>query len=141
MQVKASATPKVIYFTNKNKAYLYEGPLKSKSLRNTFISDDHGYLKHKLFSEDTADIVQKGISQMMLKHESNEATSLPLLDYLLSLLDSLIGENITEFFRMIGRDHWSRKSQLQITGILLAGPIVSWILAKALNATVWKYIK
>ena len=57
LQVKASATPKVIYFTNKNKVYLYEGPFKAKDLRSNFLSDDHGYLKHKLFSEDTADTV------------------------------------------------------------------------------------
>lgn len=46
LQVKTSLTPKVIYFTNQNQAYLYQGPIKAKVLRDTFMSKDHGYKTH-----------------------------------------------------------------------------------------------
>ena len=46
LNVKAGVAPKVIFFTPDKKAYIYEGPIKAAAIKETFISEDHGYLKH-----------------------------------------------------------------------------------------------
>jgi hypothetical protein len=75
---------------------------------------------------------------MTQKQDAREVSSLPLVNTLTFLVESLIGDYVFAFFGMLGRDQWSRSSQLQITVILLAGPIVSWAIAKVLNIAVWK---
>ena len=67
LKVKVSSHPKVIYFSSRNRAYLYEGPLKAKYLSENFISDDHGYMRYKLFTINTAERVQNGIAEMSAK--------------------------------------------------------------------------
>jgi hypothetical protein len=98
----------VIYFSARNRAYLYEGPLKAKYLSENFISDDHGYMRYKLFTVNTGERVQYGISEMNAKHLSKELTLHPWLDSLLFFVESLLGDSVTAFFTLIGRGHWSR---------------------------------
>ena len=68
LKVKVSSHPQVIYFSTRNRAYLYEGPLKAKYLSENFISDDHGYMRYKLFSANTGERVQYGIGEINAKH-------------------------------------------------------------------------
>ena len=62
--VKVGASPKLIFFTPDKKAFQYEGPIKAAKIKETFISEDHGYRNHKLFSENTDETVLQGISQL-----------------------------------------------------------------------------
>lgn len=61
LQVKIASSPKVIFFTMNNNAYLYEGELKASQLLINFISDDYSFQNHSLFAKDTAKTVQIGI--------------------------------------------------------------------------------
>ena len=74
LNVKAAVGPKVIFFTPDKKAYLYEGPVKASAIKETFITEDHGYRNHKIFSENTDITVQTGIQRMMNKmpHNNND---------------------------------------------------------------------
>jgi hypothetical protein len=52
LPVKISNVPKVIFFTHKNTAYLYDGDIKADLLLKNFISDDFGFEKHPIFTDD-----------------------------------------------------------------------------------------
>jgi len=57
LKVKAGLKPQVIFFTPDKKAYQYEGPIKASKIKETFISEDHGYRSFNLFSENTDETV------------------------------------------------------------------------------------
>jgi hypothetical protein len=108
LKVKVSSHPQVIYFSPRNRAYLYEVPLKAKYLSENFISDDHAYMRYKLFTVNTGERVQYGIAEMNAKQLSKELTLHPWLDSVLFFVEFLLGESVNVFFTVIGRSHWSR---------------------------------
>lgn len=55
--------------------------MKAAKIKETFISEDHGYRNHKLFSENTDETVLKGISLLSNGGPNNEdqAIDIPIL--------------------------------------------------------------
>ncbi len=64
----------------------------------------------------------------------------PIVQEIIILLHDLSGESIYWFFQMVGLNHWGKRSKLIITLIIIAGPLVSWVLSLLLNATLYPLI-
>ncbi|TNV80386.1 hypothetical protein FGO68_gene2737 [Halteria grandinella] len=128
LQINTEAGPQLVYFTQDNEAYSYNGTFQASEILKGFI-EGKGYKQHEEFSGDLRQRIFQGIKRLTTSSER----SIPeggenSINYLIWHFQDIVNSN----FQKVGiqNNRWSQWSKNFIALLFLSGPIVSFIISK-----------